>query len=101
MENYVLSPELTRRLLAFAAEQQRTPDEVLEAILSSEMPIEIDSLTDTIPPEGSLARLAYEARRLQMQVGMPNESNYDKKALRDELADTLLDRLEESRDSDE
>ncbi|MFZ4815070.1 MAG: hypothetical protein ACOYL5_11095 [Phototrophicaceae bacterium] len=94
MENYVLSPELTRRLLAFAAEQQRTPDEVLEVVLPLSKPAEVEE-TD-VAAQARVARTLAIIDQADLRFGAEVTTHEGfKDRLREEYTDYLISRMKD------
>lgn len=90
--------ELAEKLREVAKRENRSVEAVLETMLK-DYPIEtkiasVDERQDAeIPPPGTLARLAYEAEKLDFHSGHRDIAERSREILDDEFADYLLKRM--------
>jgi hypothetical protein len=82
--------DLAKRLHELAQQQNRSVDEVLEELLSPYQSQSLSAENSDIPPQGTAARMIYEAQRAGFRSGQTDTAERSREILHNEFAKHLL-----------
>lgn len=91
MTDISIAPHLIEKLQRIAEIEHRPVEAVLESLIE-QYPVPI---VEETPPLGTLARLAYEARKVGFESGETDTSERSWEILEKEFADYLLRRMDD------
>lgn len=98
MTDISIAPHLIEKLQRIAEIEHRPVEAVLESLIE-QYPVPMQEETppdgEDVPPLGTLARLAYEARKVSFHSGRHDKTARSREILEKEFADYLLRRMED------
>lgn len=97
MTDISIAPHLIEKLQRIAEVEHRPVEAVLESLIEQYPLIvpDTEEADSDVPPLGTLARLAYEARKVGFESGETDTSERSREILEKEFADYLLRRMED------
>ncbi|MBZ0315060.1 MAG: hypothetical protein K8L91_01485 [Anaerolineae bacterium] len=97
MTDISIAPHLVEKLRRIAEIEHRPVEAVLESLIEQYPLIAPDTeeADSDVPPLGTLARLAYEARKNSFHSGRHDTTARSREILQNEFADYLLRRMDD------